>query len=75
MEGDATACSTRRTGPSSPNRIDTPCPAWASASVDAMWVCSTTGPEAVGTVLPSIPFRRSKTDGYADSANLSSIAC
>ena len=75
MVGDATACSTRRTGPSSPNRIDTPFPAWASASVEAMWVCSAAGPEAVGTVLPSIPFSRSRTDGYATSANLSSIAC
>src|SRR6266480_4433124 len=75
MDGDATACSTLRPGPSSPNRIVTPLPASASASVDAMCVCRTTGPVGMGTVVPSMPFNSARTEGYAASAKPSSTAC
>ena len=51
------------------NRISTPIPALTSASVVATCVCSTHGPSAVWTVIPSALFSSSTTDDASRSAN------
>ncbi len=58
IDGDATPCSTRFTGPRLSKVTSTEC----SPALVAIVVCSTTGPAAVCTVLPSTRCSRSGTD-------------